>query len=265
MATTLSESDWGLKLGYAGHTRNFQVSQSEQQNSSPSDLSRLNFSHPPHGDRLETVSGLRAAGRSAANEGPLAVEVRSSSQIADVETSPRSIFASARAPAATHSLIAASPSRVVERGRPRCASINQLAAWLTIIDTSQRRAIVSLMANHSTQLDHVFGALSDATRRAIVMRLCEGEASVGELAKPFDMALPSLMKHIRILEGSGLVTSEKTGRVRTCSLQLEALATVEVWLAAQREIWEQRLDRMEMYVEKLKKEEKARARRRKPK
>ena len=119
--------------------------------------------------------------------------------------------------------------------------------------------------NQSMQLDHVFGALSDATRRAIVMRLCDGEASVGELAKPFEMALPSLMKHIRILESSGLVASEKTGRVRMCSLQTEALATVEVWLAAQREIWEQRLDRLEMYVEKLKKEEKSNARKRKSK
>jgi DNA-binding transcriptional ArsR family regulator len=121
------------------------------------------------------------------------------------------------------------------------------------------------MANQSTRLDDVFGALSDATRRAIVMRLCDGEASVGELAKPFAMALPSLMKHIHILESSGLVTSEKTGRVRTCSLQSEALATVEVWLAAQRELWEQRLDRLEMYVEKLKKVEKANARKRKSK
>ena len=126
-------------------------------------------------------------------------------------------------------------------------------------------AIVSSMANQSLQLDHVFGALSDATRRAIVMRLCEGEASVGELAEPFEMALPSLMKHIRVLEISGLVASEKNGRVRTCSLQTEALATLEVWLAAQREIWEQRLDRMEMYVEKLKKEEKSNARKRKSK
>jgi DNA-binding transcriptional ArsR family regulator len=125
--------------------------------------------------------------------------------------------------------------------------------------------IVSFMANQSMQLDHVFGALSDATRRAIVMRLCDGEASVGELAKPFEMALPSLMKHIRILESSGLVASEKTGRVRMCSLQTEALATVEVWLAAQREIWEQRLDRLEMYVEKLKKKEKSNARKRKSK
>jgi len=75
------------------------------------------------------------------------------------------------------------------------------------------------MANRLLQLDQVFGALSDPTRRAIVMRLCEGEASVGQLAKPFEMALPSLMKHIRVLERSGLVASEKTGRVRTCSLQ----------------------------------------------
>ena len=126
-------------------------------------------------------------------------------------------------------------------------------------------AIVSSMANQSLQLDHVFGALSDATRRAIVMRLCEGEASVGELAEPFEMALPSLMKHIRVLEISGLVASEKNGRVRTCSLQTEALATLEVWLAAQREIWEQRLDRLEIYVEKLKKEEKSNARKRKSK
>ncbi len=115
------------------------------------------------------------------------------------------------------------------------------------------------MANQSTQLDHVFGALSDATRRAIVMRLCESEASVGELAKPFDMALPSLMKHVRILENSGLVVSEKTGRVRTCALQTEALETIEVWLTAQREIWEQRLDRLEIHVAKLKKREKSNA------
>jgi DNA-binding transcriptional ArsR family regulator len=121
------------------------------------------------------------------------------------------------------------------------------------------------MANQSTQLDHVFGALSDATRRAIIMRLCEGEASVGELAKPFEMALPSLMKHIRILENTGLVASEKTGRVRTCSLQTEALETIEVWLTSQRAIWEQRLDRLEIYVEKLKKKEKSNVRRRKSK
>jgi DNA-binding transcriptional ArsR family regulator len=121
------------------------------------------------------------------------------------------------------------------------------------------------MANQSTNLDHVFGALSDATRRAIVMRLCGGEASVGELAKPFDMALPSLMKHIQILESSGLVASEKIGRVRTCSIRTEAFETIENWLAAQKEIWERRLDRLEHYVEKLKREENYNARKRRSK
>jgi DNA-binding transcriptional ArsR family regulator len=121
------------------------------------------------------------------------------------------------------------------------------------------------MANQFTQLDYVFGALSDATRRAIVMRLCEGETSVGELAKPFDMALPSLMKHLRILENSGLIVSEKNGRVRTCALQPEALATIETWAATQRSIWQHRLDRLEHYIDNLKNGEKRHARKRKSK
>ncbi|MCP3467441.1 MULTISPECIES: helix-turn-helix transcriptional regulator [unclassified Bradyrhizobium] len=110
------------------------------------------------------------------------------------------------------------------------------------------------MANQQSRLDQVFGALSDPTRRAIVMRLCAGEASVGELADPFAMALPSFMKHIRVLEESGLVESEKSGRVRTCRLCPEAMAGAEDWLQQQRAIWEARLDRFEAYVMKLKKE-----------
>ena len=100
------------------------------------------------------------------------------------------------------------------------------------------------MANQSTQLDHVFGALSDATRRAIIMRLCKGEASVGELAKPFEMALPSLMKHIRVLESGGLVESEKHGRVRTCRIEPTGLSLVEKWVNDRRQLWESRFDRL---------------------
>lgn len=114
--------------------------------------------------------------------------------------------------------------------------------------------IVSYMANQSTQLDQLFAALADPTRRAIVMRLCAGEASVGELAEPFDMALPSFMKHIHVLELSGLVQSEKSGRVRTCRLSPDALLSAEDWFQRQRAIWEARLDRFEAYVMKLKKE-----------
>ncbi|MBR0849490.1 helix-turn-helix transcriptional regulator [Bradyrhizobium diazoefficiens] len=110
------------------------------------------------------------------------------------------------------------------------------------------------MANQSSPLDDVFAALADPTRRAIVMRLCAGEASVGELADPFDMALPSLMKHIHVLETSGLVQSSKEGRVRTCRLSPEALVGAEDWFQHQRAIWEARLDRFEAYVMKLKKE-----------
>jgi DNA-binding transcriptional ArsR family regulator len=109
------------------------------------------------------------------------------------------------------------------------------------------------MANQLSRLDQIFGALADPTRRAIVMRLCTGEASVGELADPFDMALPSFMKHIRVLEESGLVQSEKAGRVRTCRLRPEAMMGAEDWFAHQRAIWEGRLDRFEAYVMKLKK------------
>ena len=117
------------------------------------------------------------------------------------------------------------------------------------------------MANQSSRLDHVFAALADPTRRAIVMRLCAGEASVGELADPFDMALPSFMKHIHVLETSGLVLSEKTGRVRTCRLSPDALLGAEDWFQQQRAVWEARLDRFEAYVMKLKKEERAGAKR----
>lgn len=110
------------------------------------------------------------------------------------------------------------------------------------------------MANQSPHLDRIFAALADPTRREIVMRLCDGEASVGELAEPFDMALPSFMKHIHVLETSGLVRSEKSGRVRTCRLSPDALLGAEDWFQQQRAAWEARLDRFEAYVMQLKKE-----------
>jgi DNA-binding transcriptional ArsR family regulator len=117
------------------------------------------------------------------------------------------------------------------------------------------------MANYSPLLDNLFGALADPTRRAIIARLSQGEASVGELAEPFDMALPSLMKHIRVLETGGLVASEKHGRVRTCRLMPGAMKGAEHWLAEQRAIWEARLDRLESYIATLEKKPPRRRRR----
>ena len=105
------------------------------------------------------------------------------------------------------------------------------------------------MDNYTTQLDSVFKALSDPTRRAVIQQLVDSPASVKDLAAPFDMALPSFMKHIAVLEECGLVSSAKVGRVRTCSLKPKRLAAAESWLQEQRELWEGRIDRLANYVE----------------
>jgi DNA-binding transcriptional ArsR family regulator len=104
------------------------------------------------------------------------------------------------------------------------------------------------MENYSMPLDTVFQALTDATRRAVIARLGQGPASIGELAKPFEMALPSFMKHVRLLEESGWIETRKQGRVRTCAIRRDALAAAEHWLSAQRALWEQRTDRLERFL-----------------
>ncbi|ANN20551.1 transcriptional regulator [Amycolatopsis orientalis] len=93
-------------------------------------------------------------------------------------------------------------------------------------------------------MDQVFKALSDGTRRAMIERLTRGPATVGELARPLSMSLPAVMQHLQVLEGCGLVRSEKAGRVRTCHLEPDGLRTAEDWLAGQRTGWEHRLDRL---------------------
>lgn len=104
------------------------------------------------------------------------------------------------------------------------------------------------MANHQHQLDHVFRALSDPTRRAVLERLSRGPAAVSELARPFDMALPSFTQHLGVLEKSGLVTSRKLGRVRTYRLAPKPLKAAEHWMARQRSLWQTRLDQLDRYL-----------------
>jgi DNA-binding transcriptional ArsR family regulator len=103
-------------------------------------------------------------------------------------------------------------------------------------------------------MDRIFRALSDPTRRDVVERLSGGQASVSDLAAPYDMALPSFVGHMRVLEGCGLVTSRKQGRVRTYSLAPQQLKLAEDWLGRQRTLWEARLDRLDTYLLKLKEE-----------
>ena len=97
-------------------------------------------------------------------------------------------------------------------------------------------------------LDLLFQALADPARRAMVERLSRGPASVSELARPLAMSLPAVMQHLQVLEASGLVRSEKVGRVRTCRIEPRALRTVEQWVAARRASWERRLDRLAAYL-----------------
>lgn len=108
------------------------------------------------------------------------------------------------------------------------------------------------MDNYQTPLNSVFHALADPTRRAVVQRLGQGPTAVKELAAPFEMALPSFMKHIRVLEDAGLISSRKEGRVRTCTLNPEKLAAAEKWFDEQRAIWAARYDNLDNLLTSLK-------------
>lgn len=104
------------------------------------------------------------------------------------------------------------------------------------------------MAN---QLDSVFSAMADPTRRAVIERLLDGPASVSDLHATHDMALPSFLKHIRKLEDAGLVTSQKTGRTRMIHIEATPMRAAEDWLSRQRKLWEGRLDRLQALAEAL--------------
>lgn len=108
--------------------------------------------------------------------------------------------------------------------------------------------MVSRMAKHDPALDHLFHALADPTRRAMVERLLVGPASVSDLARPTGMALPTVLKHLAVLEATGLVATRKAGRSRICTATPAPLAAAQSWIEAQRRIWEGRLDRLEAYL-----------------
>ena len=101
-------------------------------------------------------------------------------------------------------------------------------------------------------VDGIFRALSDPTRRHVLERLSSKQASVSELAAPYRMALPSFLEHMKVLEGCGLVRSEKKGRVRTFALAPETFKVAEDWLGKQRKLWERRLDQLDAYLLELK-------------
>lgn len=105
------------------------------------------------------------------------------------------------------------------------------------------------MIAEAAPLDLVFQALSDPTRRVMVERLCNGPITVSDLAKPFEMSLSAVVQHLQVLESSGLVRSDKSGRVRTCRIETAALQSAERWIAGRRASWERRLDRLGEFLD----------------
>jgi DNA-binding transcriptional ArsR family regulator len=104
------------------------------------------------------------------------------------------------------------------------------------------------MPNQAIELNRVFQALADPTRRAVLERLSGGPAAMSELAAPFEMALPSFSQHLDVLENCGLVSSSKTGRVRTYKLESKTLKAAEHWMVQQRKLWERRLDQLDSHL-----------------
>lgn len=110
------------------------------------------------------------------------------------------------------------------------------------------------MAKYDPDLSRLFHALADPTRRSILSQLAETPAPVSDLAKPTGLKLPTVMRHLSVLEESGLITTSKHGRIRVCAIVPEAFEPAQTWLDDQREIWEGRLDRLDDYVTKLMKD-----------
>jgi len=105
------------------------------------------------------------------------------------------------------------------------------------------------------RLDRTFGALANSTRRAILARLAEGEATVNELAEPFNMSLPAISKHIKVLERAGLITQGQKAQYRPCTIDATPLQEISKWTEQYRHIWEESFDRMESYINQLNKKE----------
>jgi DNA-binding transcriptional ArsR family regulator len=111
------------------------------------------------------------------------------------------------------------------------------------------------MVKYEAQLDTIFTALSHSARRAMLARLGKGEATVGELAQPLDMSLPAVTKHLKMLERAKLISRSKNAQWRPCRLEEAPLKAASGWIEEQREIWESRLERLEIYLHSMEKQE----------
>ena len=113
------------------------------------------------------------------------------------------------------------------------------------------------------RLSTTFAALADPTRRAILAQLALGDASVSKLAEPFEMSLPAISKHLKVLERAGLITRSREAQWRPCRIEVDALKGVDDWLGNYRRLWEERFDRLELYLQELQAKDPSRGRRKK--
>ncbi len=118
------------------------------------------------------------------------------------------------------------------------------------------------MVKYSSKLDTIFAALSDPTRRAILSRLARGDSSVGELARPFDVSLPAVSRHLRVLQGAGLLTQDRQGRVRRCRLRAAPMRAAAAWIQRYHRFWAGQLDALAQFVEQTESESTPQERRR---
>jgi DNA-binding transcriptional ArsR family regulator len=110
------------------------------------------------------------------------------------------------------------------------------------------------MAKHDPDLSLLFHALADATRRSMLARLAQGPARVTDLAEPTGLRLPTIMRHLAVLEEAGLISTSKDGRIRTCAMRPEAMEPARAWMEEQRAVWAARLDRLDAFVMDVMKE-----------
>ena len=131
-----------------------------------------------------------------------------------------------------------------ELSRSRASVAGRCQTLKNMLDYFDMVRILKHMLNRQPSLDRIFHALADPTRRAVVARLSRGPQSVSELAEPMDMTLAAVVQHLQVLEESGLVRSEKSGRVRTCRIEPITLTAAAAWIADRKATWQRRLDRL---------------------
>ena len=139
--------------------------------------------------------------------------------------------------------------------RPPDFSLESTFKFFACIESNSHLILNYMVKSSNTELDTVFAALSDSTRRAILERLAKGEVAVSELAEPFDMSLPAVWKHLQVLEKAGLVTCEKNGRVKRCTLDASPMKKASEWIDHYRIFWERRFDALSEYLKQEMKKE----------